>query len=91
MKKINFLIKEITKNPKISEGFKKIVVRESVYKILGKNLLKYIDDIYLIDNKVFLKLNSSTLRSELNYSKKKLLENINSVLVGHKIDEIIIK
>ena len=91
MKKINFLIKEITKNPKISEGFRKIVVRESVYKILGKNLLKYIDDVYVIDNKVFLKLNSSTLRSELNYSKKKLLENINSVLVGHKIDEIIIK
>ena len=91
MEKIDSLIKKITEKPKISEGLRKIDIQEVVKKVLGKNLLKYIKDIYVVEKKLIIKLNSSSLRSELCYSKDKLLENVNDNLKVSEIKEIILK
>ena len=91
MKKIDSLIKEITKKPKISEGLRKIDIQEVVKNVLGKNLLNYIKDIHVMDEKLIIKLSSSSLRSELSYSKEKLLQNINDNLQESEIKEIILK
>lgn len=91
MKKIDSLIKEITKKPKISEGLRKIDIQEVVKKVLGKNLLNYIKDIHVMDEKLIIKLDSSSLRSELSYSKEKLLKNINDNFQESEIKEIILK
>ena len=91
MKKIDSLIKEITKKPKISEGLRKIDIQEVVKNVLGKNLLNYIKDIHVIDEKLIIKLSSSSLRSELSYSKEKLLRNINDNFKESQIKEIILK
>ena len=91
MKKIDSLIKEITKKPKISEGLRKIDIQEVVKKVLGKNLLNYIKDIHVMDEKLIIKLDSSSLRSELSYSKDKLLKNINDNFQESEIKEIILK
>ena len=91
MKKIDSLIKKITEKPKISEGLRKIDIQEVVKKVLGRNLLNYIKDVHVIDKKLIIKLNSSSLRSELSYSKDKLLKNINDNLQESEIKEIILK
>ena len=91
MKKIDSLIKKITDKPKISEGLRKIDIKEVVKNVLGKNLLNYIKYIHVIDEKLIIKLNSSSLRSELSYSKDKLLQNINDNLQESEIKEIILK
>ena len=91
MKKIDSLIKKITKKPKISEGLRKIDVQEVVKNVLGKNLLNYIKDIHVMDEKLIIKLSSSSLRSELSYSKEKLLKNINDNFQESEIKEIILK
>ena len=91
MKKIDSLIKKITKKPKISEGLRKIDIQEVVKNVLGKNLLNYIKDIHVMDEKLIIKLNSSSLRSELSYSKDKLLKNINDNFKESQIKEIILK
>ncbi|MDC3115614.1 DUF721 domain-containing protein [Bacteroidota bacterium] len=91
MKKIDSLIKDITKKPKISEGLRKIDIQEVVKKVLGRNLLNYIKDIHVMDEKLIIKLNSSSLRSELSYSKDKLLKNINDNFQESEIKEIILK
>ena len=91
MKKIDSLIKKITKKPKISDGLRKIDIQEVVKKVLGKNLLNYIKNIHVVDKKLIIKLNSSSLRSELSYSKDKLLKNINDNLQESEIKEIILK
>ena len=91
MKKIDSLIKEITKKPKISEGLRKIDIQEVVKNVLGKNLLNYIKDIHVMDEKLIIKLSSSSLRSELSYSKEKLLQNINDNFQESEIKEIILK
>ena len=91
MKKIDSLIKKITNKPKISEGLRKIDIKEVVKNVLGKNLLNYIKDIHVTDEKLIIKLNSSSLRSELSYSKDKLLKNINDNLQESEIKEIILK
>ena len=91
MKKIDSLIKKITKKPKISEGLRKIDIQEVVKNVLGKNLLNYIKDIHVMDEKLIIKLNSSSLRSELSYRKEKLLKNINDNFQESEIKEIILK
>ena len=91
MKKIDSLIKKITNKPKISEGLRKIDIQEVVKNVLGKNLLNYIKDIHVMDEKLIIKLNSSSLRSELSYSKDKLLKNINDNFQESEIKEIILK
>ena len=91
MKKIDSLIKKITKKPKISEGLRKIDIQEVVKNVLGKNLLNYIKDIRVMDEKLIIKLDSSSLRSELSYSKEKLLKNINDNFQESEIKEIILK
>ena len=91
MKKIDSLIKKITKKPKISEGLRKIDIQEVVKNVLGKNLLNYIKDIHVMDEKLIIKLNSSSLRSELSYRKDKLLQNINDNIQESEIKEIILK
>ena len=91
MKKIDSLIKKITKKPKISEGLRKIDIQEVVKNVLGKNLLNYIKDIHVVDEKLIIKLNSSSLRSELSYCKDKLLKNINDNFQESEIKEIILK
>ena len=91
MKKIDSLIKKITDKPKISEGLRKIDIQEVVKNVLGKNLLNYIKDIHVMDEKLIIKLNSSSLRSELSYSKEKLLKNINDNFQESEIKEIILK
>jgi len=91
MKKIDSLIKEITKKPKISKGLRKIDIQEVVKNVLGKNLLNYIKDIHVMDEKLIIKLDSSSLRSELSYSKEKLLKNINDNFQESEIKEIILK
>ena len=91
MKKIDSLIKDITKKPKISKGLRKIDIQEVVKNVLGKNLLNYIKDIHVMDEKLIIKLNSSSLRSELSYSKDKLLKNINDNFQESEIKEIILK
>ena len=91
MKKIDSLIKKITKKPKISEGLRKIDIQEVVKNVLGKNLLNYIKDIHVVDEKLIIKLSSSSLRSELSYSKEKLLKNINDNFQESEIKEIILK
>ena len=91
MKKIDSLIKKITDKPKISEGLRKIDIQEVVKNVLGKNLLNYIKDIHVMDEKLIIKLSSSSLRSELSYSKEKLLKNINDNFQESEIKEIILK
>ena len=91
MKKIDSLIKKITDKPKISEGLRKIDIQEVVKNVLGKNLLNYIKDIHVMEEKLIIKLNSSSLRSELSYSKDKLLKNINDNFQESEIKEIILK
>ena len=91
MKKKDSLIKEINKKPKISEGLRKIDIQEVVKNVLGKNLLNYIKDIHVMDEKLIIKLSSSSLRSELSYSKEKLLKNINDNFQESEIKEIILK
>ena len=91
MKKIDSLIKKITDKPKISEGLRKVDIKEVVKNVLGKNLLNYIKDIHVMDEKLIIKLSSSSLRSELSYSKEKLLKNINDNFQESEIKEIILK
>jgi len=91
MKKIDSLIKKITDKPKISEGLRKIDIQEVVRNVLGKNLLNYIKDIHVMEEKLIIKLNSSSLRSELSYRKDDLLQNINDNLQESEIKEIILK
>jgi len=57
-------------------------------KIIGSNLVKYIDKAKFKDGVIYLKLTSSVLKNEILYEKTKIIEKINTKMRKRKVKEI---
>ena len=69
-----------------------IKVIEIWEEIIGKkNLEKYVIDSKVYNNKLYIKLKSSTLRNEFTYQKTDLVNQINKRFGKKIIEDIILK
>ena len=91
MNSLSNLIRKIIKNPKISKRLDNIKVIEIWEEIIGKNLEKYVIDSKVYNNKLYIKLKSSTLRNEFTYQKIDLVNQINKRFGKKIIEDIILK
>ena len=66
------LIQKITSSKLLSGGLKKVFLNKTWSKVMGKNVSQYTGNIYIKNNTLYLKINSSALREELSYGKEKL-------------------
>ena len=53
-------------------------------KLYGNIFSRYTDDIYFKNKTIYIKINSSSLKNELNYQKSNLIEKLNQS-IGEKI------
>ena len=60
-------------------------------KLLGPNLAKYTDEVFISNSVLHIRLNSSTLRQELSYKKSKLVDDLNDMVGKKVIKDIILK
>ena len=60
-------------------------------KILGPSLGKYIEEVFVQNKKLYIRLSSSTLRQEFSYKKSEIVENLNSAVGKEVINDIIFK
>ena len=88
---LSTLINKIISNPKISQRLDNLKALEHLEEILGKNIQKYILDAKIFNNKLLIKIKSSTLRNELSYQKEKMIIEINKKMGKKLISEIILK
>ena len=86
---VRSIIKKISYNKLSSIGLKKIFLNKVWSNVIGKNVSHYTENIYIKDNTLFLKINSSVLKQELSYGKDKIIENFNKEVGSNEIKKII--
>ena len=88
MKKINEVVKSFIKQNNLESGIDAVKIDKIWEKLLGKNIKSYTNSLELSNRKLYVKLNSSVLREELNYGKEEIVKMLNEELKKECIEEI---
>ena len=60
-------------------------------ELLGKNLMKYINDLSVKNGTLIIKVKSAVVRNELSYQKSEIIKKINEQVGNEILKEIILK
>ena len=86
---VRSIIQKISYNKLLSGGLRKVFLNKVWSNVIGKNVSQYTENIYIKDNTLFLKINSSVLKQELSYGKEKIIENFNKEVGSNEIKKIV--
>ena len=86
---VRSIIQKISYNKLLSGGLGKVFLNKVWSNVIGKNVSQYTENIYIKNNTLFLKINSSVLKQELSYGKDKIIENFNKEVGSNEIKKII--
>ena len=86
---VRSIIQKISYNKLLSGGLGKVFLNKVWSNVIGKNVSQYTENIYIKDNTLFLKINSSVLKQELSYGKEKIIENFNKEVGSNEIKKIV--
>jgi len=89
--KLDDVVKRLIKSYGYSSKFNEYEVVEAFNKIMGPVIMKKVNDAYVFDKKLVLKLNSAPLRQELSMEKSKLISMINEELGNDFLKDILIQ
>jgi len=73
----------------IDHKFREKNLISSWAKIMGKPIAVRTEKLYINNRKLYVHLNSAPLRSELDHSKKKVMELLNSDFSDRVIDDVV--
>jgi hypothetical protein len=88
---IKDVISELFAANHMDTKLKEIQIINSWEKLVGNLIAKNTDKIYFNGGKLFLHLSSAPLRTELTYSKSKLIEVVNTEAGEKLIDDVVIR
>ena len=83
------IIQKISYNKLLSGGLGKVFLNKVWSNVIGENVSQYTENIYIKDNILFLKINSSVLKQELSYGIDKIIENFNKEVGSNEIKKIV--
>tara|TARA_B100000963_G_scaffold228204_1_gene199037 strand:- start:5156 stop:5455 length:300 start_codon:yes stop_codon:yes gene_type:complete len=86
---VKSIILKLTTNKMLDGGLKRVFVKKMWLNVMGRNVSQYTEKIYIKNNTLYLKINSSTLKQELFYGKDKIIENFNKEIGSDYIKKII--
>lgn len=86
---VRSIIQKISYNKLLSGGLSKVFLNKVWLNVIGKNVSQYTENIYIKDNTLFLKINSSVLKQELSYGIDKIIENFNKEVGSNEIKKIV--
>jgi len=86
---VRSIIQKISYNKLLSGGLRKVFLNKVWSNVIGKNVSQYTENIYIKDNTLFLKINSSVLKQELSYGIDKIIENFNKEVGSNEIKKIV--
>ena len=86
---VRSIIQKISYNKLLSAGLSKVFLNKVWSNVIGKNVSQYTENIYIKDNTLFLKINSSVLKQELSYGIDKIIENFNKEVGSNEIKKIV--
>ena len=86
---VRSIIQKISYNKLLGGGLSKVFLNKVWSNVIGENVSQYTENIYIKDNTLFLKINSSVLKQELSYGIDKIIENFNKEVGSNEIKKII--
>lgn len=86
---IKSIIQKVTSNKFFGDGLRKVFIKKIWLNVMGKNVSQYTENIYIKNNTLFLKINSSALKQELSYGKDKIIDNFNNEIGSDEIKKIV--
>ena len=86
---VKSIISKLTTNKMLNGGLKRVFIKKIWLNVMGRNVSQYTENIYIKNNTLYLKINSSTLKQELFYGKDKIIENFNQEIGSNYIKKII--
>lgn len=84
-------IQMLLKTYRLDTKLNQVKLLDSWEKVMGKSVAKRTRDIYFRDGKLFIHLESSALREELQYSKEKMIKLLNEEVGAEVVKEVILK
>ena len=88
---IGAVIRKLLKNQKLEGRLKELDVLQLSEELLGKNLMKYINDLSVKNGTLIIKVKSAVVRNELSYQKSEIIKKINEQVGNEILKEIILK
>ena len=88
---IGAIIIKLLKNQKLEGRLKELDVLKLSEELLGKNLMKYINDLSVKNGTLIIKVKSAVVRNELSYQKSEIIKKINEQVGNEILKEIILK
>ena len=86
---VKSIIQKMTSNKFFGDGLRKVFIKKIWLNVMGKNVSQYTENIYIKNNTLFLKINSSALKQELSYGKDKIIDNFNTEIGSDEIKKIV--
>ncbi len=77
--KINELTSQLFKQKRIKNNILQAQIQNTWEKLMGNNVIKRTNKIFIKENKLIIKLTSAPLKNELNNSKKRIIKQINEI------------
>ena len=77
--KINELTSQLFEQKRIKNNILQAQIQNTWEKLMGNNVIKRTNKIFIKENKLIIKLTSSPLKNELNNSKKRIIKQINEI------------
>lgn len=88
---ISDVMKEFMKKNKLEAGLDVINVKETWFKMMGPAFKNYTGEIELKRQTLYVQLNSSVVKQELEYGKSKIIQMLNEELGKELIKEIVFR
>ena len=88
---IGEVIRKLLKNQNLAGRLLELDAIQSCENILGKELMKYINEITFKKGKLIIKVKSAAVRNELSYQKEKILDKINHTSKNEIVREVILR
>jgi hypothetical protein len=89
--KIDELIKQVLKENGLDRRMKEYELVQSWEKVIGKNVANATTDIYIKNQKLYVHVRSSIIRSELNMIREGLIKALNREVQAHIISDIVVR
>ena len=84
-------IQDLIETYKLGSKLNEVTIVNSWEKLMGKIIAKHTDEIKLVNQKLFIRLNSSVLREELSYAKSKIISLINNELGSNTVKDVVLQ
>jgi hypothetical protein len=84
-------LNELLDSYHLKERVNELRLKGNWEKIFGKTISKYTQKISVRNKKLFINIDSASLRHELTFNKAKMIERINESIAPGFVDEIILK